>query len=423
MFRIALKWLLLFFAVAAIALGIALGLNDSFFRARESEPSPVIETPAPTETAKASPTPEPTPEPTPTPAPEELLDAAIRARIDTMTNEEKIGQLLLFGFTGTERENDAFKRLIDEYGIGNLILYGQNIASTDADGGFERCKRLLETVKGKLKTDIPPIVAIDVEGGSVVRFHWEIWPASARTLGKKNDAAITEQAFSTIGSALVETGINLDLAPVLDVAPEPLDTFLGTRILSPDADVAADMGAAVIEGLHASGCLAAAKHFPGHGGTSKDSHAETPVVNKSREDLFAYDLVPFQRAIDGGADAVLVTHILFPALDETDIASQSEPIITDLLRGQLGFSGVVISDDFRMGGLTNRYDPDDAAVNFILAGGDLIMCGTQFDRQESIAKGLTHAVADGVISKERLDESVYRILRMKAEAGIWSPEA
>lgn len=427
MFRDALKWLLLLFAAAAIALGTALGLNDGFLRMQKSEISAAIPTPAPTVAAQPEATPAPTPTASPTPAPtaapEERIDAAIRARIDGMTNEEKIGQLLLFGFTGTDRQSDTFTEILDEYAVGNLILYGQNVASGDKDGGFARCGALIDTVTGALKTDIPPIVAIDVEGGSVVRFGWEVWPSSARTLGRKNDPDYARSEFFAIGKALVETGIRLDLAPVLDTAPDPLKTFLGTRILSGDAEIAADMGAAIIKGLHDAGCLSAAKHFPGHGGTPKDSHAETPVVRKTADELAAYDLIPFRRAIEGGVDAVLVAHILFPALDEADIASQSEPIITGLLRDTLGFTGVVISDDFRMGGLTSRYDPDEAAVGFLLAGGDLIMCGAQPERQKTIAKGLTHAVADGVISAERLDESVYRVLRMKVDAGIWSPAA
>jgi beta-N-acetylhexosaminidase len=304
--------------------------------------------------------------------------------------------------------------------VGNLILYGNNIASGDGDGGFGRASTLISRMKETMTTDIPPLVAIDLEGGKVVRFGWDTWPDSAYTLGKKNDPDHAYRQFQDIGNKLLETGFNTNLAPVLDITTSPMDSFLGTRIISGDPQVAGSIGGAIIRGLHGAGCLSVAKHFPGHGGTTKDSHDVTPVVNRTAEELRAYDLLPFQAAIEAGVDAVLVAHILYPALDETDIASMSEPIITGLLRNELGFTGVVVSDDFRMGGLTSRYSVEDAAVRFLLAGGDLIMCGIQPDRQRRIMEGLRDAAASGRLPAERIDESVARVLNMKLSAGLWT---
>ncbi len=264
--------------------------------------------------------------------------------------------------------------------------------------------------------------AIAVEGGSVVRFRWRPQPVSARSLGRRRDVDYAFEQFQTIGEKLASVGINIDLAPVLDVSENPMDTFLETRIISEDASITAAIGAAVVDGLQAGGCLSAAKHFPGHGGTIEDSHAVTPQVDKTAEEIASYDLVPFESAISSGVDAIMVAHVFYPALDATDIASMSQPIITGLLREKMGYSGLVISDDFRMEGLTQRYEIADAAVRFLLAGGDVIMCGAQSDKQQAILEGLTAAAADGRLTVERIDESVTRILLKKLSLGNWDIE-
>lgn len=182
-----------------------------------------------------------------------------------------------------------------------------------------------------------------------------------------------------------------------------------------------DIGAAIIAGLHDAGCLSAAKHFPGHGGTSADSHATTPVVDKSADELFEYDLVPFAAAVEAGVDVVLVAHIRYPALDPENIASLSPAIIGGLLREELGFDGIVMSDDFRMGGLTSQCPAGEAAVRFLLAGGDLILCGPRHDLQREIMDALLAAAADGTLSEARIDESVLRIVQKKMQVTGWSP--
>jgi len=200
-----------------------------------------------------------------------------------------------------------------------------------------------------------------------------------------------------------------------------MSTFLTSRIISSDADTAAAIGAATIEGLKTAGCLSAAKHFPGHGGTNADSHAAMPVVDKSLDAMRGYDLIPFMAGIKAGVDIVLVAHISYPQLDENDIASMSAPIISGLLREELGFSGVVMSDDFRMGGLTGRYDVGEAAVRFINAGGDLILCGAVAESQIAIMQALQAAAADGSLSEARINESLMRILLLKLKSGLWTP--
>lgn len=415
--RESLKWMFLTLLVAALIVGgviVAVQSSSAPEQKLEDEPA-LVETPTPeptnAPTASPTPTPEPTPEPTPLP---ETADDLLRVYISDMTTEDKIGQLALFGFSGTNTPSSTFVELLEKYRIGNIILYGANIVSGDNDGGFGRCAKLVESCKTNLGTEIAPLVAIDVEGGNVVRFRWDSWPDSARSLGRSGDTAAAEEQFAYIGRKLVHSGINVNLAPVLDVAENPMRTFLETRIISADARIVSDIGAAVVKGLHDVGCLSTAKHFPGHGGTNADSHDTTPVVNRTAQELVNYDLVPFTQAIVSGVDAILVAHISYPALDDADIASMSKPIITGLLREQMGFAnGIVISDDFRMTGLTSRYDVGKAAVQFILAGGDLIMCGPQHDKQQAIMDALLAAAEDGTLSQTRINESVFRILKKK----------
>lgn len=405
--------------MAGAALGVWLGLPHMKVEFQRATPTPTV-TPMPdaTPTPSIAPTVTPTPESLPQTT-EEWVDAYMAE----MSMKEKLGQMVMFGFSGTSDFTSTYKQVVQTYHVGNLILFGSNIKRTNSDGGFALCKKLTDMVKGRLMTDIPPLIAIDVEGGSVTRFNWDSQPVSARSLGRRRDADYAFEQFAAIGEQLVAVGINLNLAPVLDVSENPMDTFLETRIISEDATITAAIGASIIEGLHSVNCLSAAKHFPGHGGTTEDSHDTTPVIERTVDELENYDLLPFYAAIESGVDAIMMAHVLYPALDETDIASMSEQIITGLLREQMGYDGLVLSDDFRMDGLTNLYSVEDAAVRFILAGGDIIICGADVDRQTAIMESLQTAVENGQLSEERIDESVRRILIKKAEMCGWDVEA
>ena len=372
----------------------------------------VTETPAPTEVPQAT-------EEVPSFSTEE---EALRAYVEAMPLEDKLGQLVMFGFSGVTEPSSEFTRILYEYHVGNIVLYGGNINRTNAeDGGFLDAERLTTRLEDINPTEIPFLVSIDIEGGRVQRFKWDDAPVSANTIGKKNDSDLAYSQFFTVGETLRDVGINMNLAPVLDVAKDPMKTFLTTRIISSNAETAAAMGSDIIRGLNDAGCLSTAKHFPGHGATTEDTHETTPIVNKSLEDLESYELIPFRAGVEAGVDAMLVAHILYPKLDESHIASMSERVITDLLRDEMGFTGIVMSDDFRMGGLTLRYDVGDAAVRFLLAGGDLILCGPRTDLQIKIMKALSAAAADGTLSDARINESVIRILGKKMKVTGWTP--
>ncbi len=380
----------------------------------ESEPTPE-EVPAEGDVPGVPTDATPAPTPAPTRSPEERLYAYIAG----MTDAEKIGQLCMFGFSGTQEISADFKKILQEYRIGNVILYGQNVSRTNGDGGFAQCKKLTDSVKNASLSGIPFLISIDVEGGRVTRFRWKQTLSSAQSLGKKDDTARAREQFQYVAEGLLSAGINVDLAPCLDVAEKPSQTFLGNRIISSDEEIAARIGLACVEGLHDGGCLSIVKHFPGHGATTADSHEGTPVVNKTFEELMQYELVPFAEALSE-ADAVMIAHISYPEIDEAHIASQSYMFITEILRGEFCFDGIVVSDDFRMEGLRKQTSLKNGAVQFILAGGDMILCGANHSYQREILKGLMEAVENGTISEDRLNESVYRILSAKMRLG-WDP--
>ena len=386
----------------------------------QAETSAPTAAPSPSDTPAPPDTPSPTPTEPPTPAPTLSPEELLMRYAASLSVEEKIGQLCMFGFSGTKEISAEFKKILREYHIGSVILYGQNMSRTNGDGGFAQCRALADSVRKASKSEIPLLISTDVEGGSVTRFHWKKSLLSARTLGKKNNADLAEEQFARIAEGLLSAGINTDLAPCLDISKSPEESFLGKRIISADEDVAANIGVACIEGLHRGGCLSIVKHFPGHGATNTDSHETTPKVEKSLDALTRYELVPFEAAL-GTADGVMTAHILYPKIDGDHIASQSPAFITGLLRETYGFTGIVVSDDFRMAGLRKQSALDKAAVQFILAGGDLILCGANHGYQKQILSGLYAAVEDGTITEARLNESVCRILSAKMRVTDWNP--
>ncbi len=418
-----------FWCLLLIAILLAGCAADSDAPIGQVTPAPeTVEVTASTDTAEPAPTPEASPAgdvvpdvttapaAAPTPSPEERLYAYIAG----MTTEEKIGQLCMFGFSGTQTISSDFRKILQEYRIGNVILYGQNVSRTNGDGGFSQCRKLTDSVRSASPSGIPLLISIDVEGGRVTRFRWKQTLLSAQSLGKNDSEDRAREQFRYIAEGLLSAGINVDLAPCLDVAKTPSQTFLGNRIISSDETVAARIGLACVEGLHDGGCLSIVKHFPGHGATTADSHENTPVVNKTYLELMQYELVPFAEAL-AEADAVMVAHISYPGIDEAHIASQSYMFITEILRGELCFDGIVMSDDFRMEGLKKQTSLGKGAVQFILAGGDMILCGANHSYQREILKGLAEAVENGTISEDRLNESVYRILSAKMTVTGWDP--
>ncbi len=383
-------------------------------------PEPDAPTAAPTFSPAPPPTFAPTPEPTPEPTQEPEKYAAVRAALEGMTYREKIGQLVMFGFWGRDGVEPGFAALMEKYPVGNIILGSGNIDKDDGSGGFDSARRIVDEIEEAYPCAVPRLFSADVEGGGVTRFKFEPALPSAYEQGKMEPDEVRE-LFEGVGSRLVSCGINMDLAPVFDISEDPLSSFLGDRIISSELGTVCAIGGAVTDGLHRGGCIACAKHFPGHGGTAEDSHTGTPVINRSAAELYDRDIAAFASAIEAGVDCIMAAHVIYPAFDEGDTASMSHIILTGLLRGELRFRGVIMTDDMLMEGLSSMYSPGEAALKFILAGGDMLLCSSDTAVQEEILLALYRAYETRIITDERLDESVSRILALKYDYGVWRP--
>lgn len=362
----------------------------------------------------AVPSPESTPTPalTPVPEPDPLAE-----QLAAMTVEEKVGQLLIGGFEGTEIGDQA-TRLVQEYQVGGLILYGRNIA------GAGQLVTLTNGLKALNGDGIPLFLSIDQEGGGVDRMPPEVRRTpGAYCVGQTGSVPAAQSYGDVLAAECAAFGLNLDFAPVLDVWSNPGNTVIGQRAFSADARTVAGLGPAAARRMMDQGIIPAVKHFPGHGDPAVDSHVGLPVVDKSPEELEETELIPFRAAIqsagtDGQVPAVMVAHILLTQLDPERPASLSPAVVTGLLREELGFAGAVLTDDLTMGAVTQSYGLGEAAVLAVEAGCDILLVCHGQDSVPAVRTALLEAVASGRITAERLDESVYRILRLKTEYAL-----
>lgn len=374
------------------------------------EGSVTIITSSPASSPSPSPAESPSPSPTEelSPSPIVTLDP-LDAYISQMSDKELIGQMVMIGFDGTRTMASGSVNLMQEYSIGNVMLYGWN---TDT---FSQTKALIDNINSHNPSKIPLLIGIDLEGGSVTRFPQQWHPSlnSAQTLGKANDPQRVYNQYKRIGDQLRDIGININFAPVLDIARNPSSTFLGKRMFGSDPEKVSKLIPEAIRGLHDAGIASLGKHFPGHGETATDSHDKLPVLKATLEEMENYSLIPFKAAVDAGVDAMLVAHLSYPNVDSEYITSVSPTVITGILRDELGFNGVVFSDDLRMGGFTSKYSVGKGAVLHILAGGDVLLIGRYTDKQRTALDSLYAALQDGTLTRERLEQSVRRVLEIK----------
>lgn len=394
-------------ALALAALLAGAGLLAALGPGGPSQPGAAAPSPTASPTPAPAPAPTPEPEPTPTPDPAEEILAG-------MTLHEKVCQLLVVkpsAITGVSRvtaAGDATRAALERYPVAGLLYDATNLVT------MEQVKTMLANVQGCSK--IPLILTCDEEGGRVNRLMHTIGTTYIGPMldykGQGPDKA-AENA-RTIAGDLLSCGFNMDLAPVADVWSNPANTVIGDRAYSDDFDQAAQLVAAAVGGFHEGGVACTLKHFPGHGDTSADSHYGSVYVYKTLDELRGAELVPFRAGIEAGADAVMMGHLIVAEIDEQP-ALLSHKVVTGLLREELGFDGVVITDSLEMRAMTDHYGSGEIAVAAIQAGVDLLLCPQDLD--EAIA-ALTRAVEDGGISRQRLDESVLRVLRLKLARGI-----
>lgn len=340
---------------------------------------------------------------------EQVEEDKVREAMQSMSIAKKLGQLVMVGIDGYELDEQT-RDLIQQDYVGGVVIFGRNVRDS------LQLRTLLDSLKqvNAAVNGIPLFLSVDEEGGRVSRMPDELsdLPTSAR-IGRQNDARLSSQIGSMLAAQLKLFGFNMDFAPGLDINSNPQNPVIGDRAFGADAGLVSKLGIATMKGLQAAAIIPVVKHFPGHGDTQVDSHEELPIVSHDRNRLNGFELVPFAEAIKNNADAVMVAHILLPQLDEHNPASLSKAVITDLLRTELGFNGVVITDDLTMGAISGNHEIGEAAVKAIKAGSDLVLVCHGYENEIAVLDALKSAVETGLISEERVDQSVYRILKLK----------
>jgi beta-N-acetylhexosaminidase len=314
----------------------------------------------------------------------------------------QIGQLLIAGFNG-QTPPVELKSLAREFGLGGVILFGRNIAEPEqvADLCFEA---------SRIVPDLPPWISIDQEGGRVARLKapFTEWPPMA-TIGRSGDVELAGRFARALAAELRAVGITLDYAPVLDVHTNAKNPVIGDRALSDSAEDAARFGAAIVRGLQAEGVAACGKHFPGHGDTSTDSLVEHP-----NERLRDVEFTPFKAAIEADVATIMTAHVFMPALDEERPATLSARVVSGLLREELKFEGVILSDDLEMTAITRTYPVPSAAALAIEAGCDgVLICSGDHNVQASALEALIHAVEEERLRPARVEDALKRQQRAK----------
>lgn len=355
-------------------------------------------------------TPEPTPEPTPTPDPvkvraEELLSG--------MTLREKLCQLMivrpevLTGESPVTAAGETTRLALETYPVGGLIYSVDNLVTQ------EQTREMITNTQSYSK--LPLFISADEEGGNVGRLMYKLGTTWVNSMySYKDQGADTAYANAkTIGTDMVSCLFNTDFAPVADIWTNPANTVIGDRAYSDDFEQAAELVASAVRGFTDSGVICCLKHFPGHGDTSTDTHEGAAVVSKSLDELRAGEFLPFVSGIEAGADMVMIGHITVTSVDP-EPATISKAIITDVLRGELGWDGVVISDSLDMGALAG-YDNGEVCVKFLEAGGDILLGIPDIETALTV---LEAAVTDGRLTESRIDESVQRVLELKISHGI-----
>ena len=317
------------------------------------------------------------------------------------------GQLAIAGFAGHSIPPEL-RALAREFDLGGVIFFARNVESPEQVADLAREAQ-------SLAKELPLWVSVDQEGGRVARLKapFTIWPPML-TLGRSGDEVLAARFAKALAAELKAVGISLDYTPVLDIRTNPKNPVIGDRALADKAEDVARLGRTIIGTLQAEGIAACGKHFPGHGDTSTDSHFELPLIEHPPDRLDAVELVPFKAAIEAGVASIMTAHILVPALDETRPATLSRAVVDGLLRKQLGFDGLVFTDDLEMKAISARYGSAEATVAAIGAGCDaVLLCGTSQEPQIAALEAVIHAVEDGTLPVKRVEEGIARQRRAK----------
>ena len=373
-------------------------------------------------------------------------DPEILKTISEMSTQEKLAQMMIVALrsdganTNTATEiNQDYADLLSKYDFGGIILFTGNIVDP-----AQTVTLIRDSQEAAMKSThgIPMFICVDQEGGMVNRVSFGTTGSGNMALAAAGDTSLTEETAKMMGDEIKALGFNMDFAPDCDVNSNPANPIIGVRSFSDDPNLVAEHVKSFIKGMDAAQVSTALKHFPGHGNVGEDSHTHLPCADFSLDELKACDLIPFQAGIDQGTDMIMTAHIQFPQIEKgtyTSIqdgeeinlpATLSRTIVTCLLREQMGYNGIVITDAMVMDAIDEHFDPMDAAVMAIDADVDILLCPVDLYKDAEVntlpdmdkyMEGLLARVEAGDIPMEELDNSVYRILKLKKDRGIAAP--
>lgn len=343
--------------------------------------------------------------------------------VQEMTLEEKVGQLLMIQFNG-EMVNEEAVTLVNRLHVGGIIYYNWSNGLTSPEQVLGLSVGL-QNLSAQNRLAIPLLIAADQEGGLVARLTrgFTVFPGN-KALGMTGEPTLAEEAACAMGQELRAVGVNCNLAPVVDVNSNPRNPVIGIRAFGDSADIVIPFAKHALDGYHAAGVITSLKHFPGHGDVEVDSHEDLPVIFKSKQQLQALEFLPFAALADQ-ADMVMTAHVMVPSIDPIHCATFSKSIL-DILRNEMGFKGVIITDSLVMdGALKNKRSVNDAAMDALNAGCDILLLGGKqlihghmrmaltAEDVARIHQSLVQAVKEGLVSEDRLNEAVQRILLLK----------
>jgi len=351
---------------------------------------------------------------------EPTVDEKVENTVNNMTLEEKVGQIFMVAPEAVDKDGGSttvftenIEKEIEKYNLGGYILFAANI---------ENPTQTQELINGfKKSSKIQPFIGVDEEGGRVARIGKnsamgveKIEPMAQ--VGKSQNYERANEIGTTIGKYIKNLGFNLDFAPDTDVLTDSNNTEIGDRSFGNDPEVVGKMATEVVKGLQSENISTVLKHFPGHGGSIGNSHQGFSLSNRTEEELKSCEIVPFKTAIENGADCVMVAHMSLPNVTGDNIpATLSKKVVTDMLKTELNFKGVVFSDSMSMGAITENYGTGDACVKAVEAGIDMVLMPENLDEAYN---AVLEAVKNGKISQERLDDAVSRIIKAKIQRGI-----
>ena len=332
------------------------------------------------------------------------IDEKVDKTVESMSQTEKLGQMVMIGIQGTKVDDDSLY-MLHQFHMGGVILFDRNMESP------EQVKQLTSDLQVQSNEKVPLFIGIDEEGGDVVRMAEKLTPPpSQKEIGETGDIEQAKIWAIKTAKSLKDMGINVNFAPVADVGSND------KRSYSTDANTVIDFVRVATKGYQQENIIYSLKHFPGIGKGKVDSHVDSSNIDASKDTLMAEDILPFKTIIDENEPNdyfILVSHLKYPALDEEYPASLSSKIMTDLLRYELGYKGIIITDDMEMGAVANHNDFRSIGVNAVKAGADIVLVCHEYEHQQEVYLGLLDAVNSGEISQERIDESVKRIIKVK----------